>query len=284
VQAVAKVGVHAFTAGGLARGALSYVDKVSATAVQVFVGNPRGWARPPGDPAQDDAFLEGCAERDVPSFIHASLIVNVGSPTAATVEQSGAVLAHALQRSARIGALGVVFHAGSAVDPAHHPVAMKQVRETLLPLLESLPDGGPMLLVEPSAGGGRSLASRVEDLGPYLEAVDFHPALGVCLDTCHAWAAGHDLATPGGMTAMLDSLAEVAPGRLKLLHANDSKDGCGSLRDRHENIGAGMIGEAAFAELVNHPLASGVPIIVETPGERHTTDIALLRDLRVIAI
>jgi len=284
VQGVAKVGVHAFTAGGLAHGALSYVDKVVATAVQVFVGNPRGWARPPGNPEQDNAFLEGCAERDLPSFVHASLIVNIGSPTAATVEQSGEVLAHALQRAARIGAQGVVFHAGSAVDPAHYPEAMKQVRETLLPLLEALPEGGPVLLVEPGAGGGRSLASKVEDLGPYLAAVDHHPALGVCLDTCHAWAAGHDLATPGGMTAMLDSLARIAGDRLKLVHANDSKDVCGSLRDRHENIGAGMIGRAAFAELVDHPSTKGVPIIVETPGERHTADIALLRDLRTVGI
>jgi deoxyribonuclease IV len=284
VQAVAKVGVHAFTAGGLAIGALSYVDKVDATAVQVFVGNPRGWARPAGNPGQDDAFLEGCAERDLPSFVHASLIVNVGSPTAATVEQSGEVLAHALLRAQRIGAQGVVFHAGSAVDPAHYPAAMKQVRDTLLPLLEALPVGGPLLLVEPSAGGGRSLASKVEDLGPYLEAVDHHPALGVCLDTCHAWAAGHDLATPGGMTAVLDSLQRVAEGRLKLVHANDSKDGCGSLRDRHENLGAGMIGRAAFAELVNHPTVTGVPIIVETPGERHSADISLLRHLRTASV
>lgn len=284
MQAVLKVGVHAFTAGGLAQGALSYVDKVEATAVQVFVGNPRGWARPPGNPEQDGAFLEGCTGRDIASFVHASLIVNVGSPTAATVEQSGLVLEHALRRAKSIGAQGVVFHAGSAVDPAHHPIAMKQVRETLLPLLEALPEDGPMLLVEPSAGGGRSLASKVEDLGPYLAAVDHHPALGVCLDTCHAWAAGHDLATPGGMTAMLNALGKVAKGRLKLVHANDSKDGCGSLRDRHENIGAGMIGRSAFAELVNHRALKGVPIIVETPGERHSADIALLRDLRVSRI
>jgi deoxyribonuclease-4 len=276
-----QVGVHAFITGGLATGALSYLDKVGGTAVQVFVGNPRGWARPPGDPRQDEAFLAGCAEREAPSFVHASLIVNLGSPTPATVEQSREVLAHALRRAHRIGAQGVVFHAGSAVDPAHYPAAMKQVRETLLPLLESLPEGAPRLLVEPSAGGGRSLASRVEDLEPYLAAVDHHPALGVCLDTCHAWAAGHDLATPGGMTRMINDLLRVCGlDRLALIHANDSKDGCGSLRDRHENIGEGMIGKAAFAELLRHPALSGVPVVVETPGERHVQDISLLKALR----
>src|SRR3712207_2053678 len=117
---------------------------------------------------------------------------------------------------------------------------------------------------------GRSLASKVQDLGPYLDAVENHPRLGVCFDTCHAWAAGHDLATPGGMTATLDTLvASVGASRLQLIHANDSKDDCGSARDRHESIGKGRIGAAAFAELLAHPVAAGIPVIVETATEGH---------------
>ena len=143
--------------------------------------------------------------------------------------------------------------------------------------------GAPRLLVEPSAGGGRSLAARVEQLGRYLDAVDRHPWLGVCFDTCHAWAAGHDLASPGGMTATLDALvATCGPGRLALVHANDSKDPLGSTRDRHENIGTGRIGAAAFGELFAHPALAGVPVVVETPSEGatgHAKDIATLRDL-----
>jgi deoxyribonuclease IV len=281
----AAIGGHALVAGGLAKGGLAYVDRVSATAVQVYVGNPRGWARPAGDPAQDDAFRQGCASRAIPSFIHASLLVNIGSPTEATVEQSREVLAHALRRAAAIGAGGVVFHAGSAVDAAHAATAMAQVRAVLLPLLDGLDPDGPMLLVEPSAGGGRSLAARVGDLGPYLAAVDGHPRLGVCFDTCHAWAAGHDLAAPGGMTATLDELASVCgPGRLRLIHANDSRDPLGSTRDRHEAIGKGSIGTAAFGEMFAHPSVSGVPIIVETAGETHAADISLLRDLRALNV
>lgn len=279
MQAV-KVGAHTPSAGGLAKAALPYLDKVGASAVQVYVGNSRGWARPPGNRVQDDLFALGCIERDVPAYIHASLLVNIGSPTAATVEQSREVLMHALVRATEIGARGVVFHAGSAVDIAHHQTAMRQVREVLLPLLDALPDGGPQLLVEPSAGGGRSLASKVGDLGPYLQAVDYHRQLGVCFDTCHAWAAGHDLAGPGGMKATLDELVSViGPDRLKLVHANDSKDGCGSLRDRHENVGKGTIGELPFVEMMSHPALLGVPVIVETPDERHAEDIALLKGL-----
>ncbi|TDB80258.1 deoxyribonuclease IV [Micromonospora sp. KC721] len=278
------VGSHTPTSGGLAKAALPYVDACGSEVVQVYVSNSRGWALPAGDPAQDSLFRDGCGERGVPVFIHASLLVNLGSPTPATVQRSAQTLAHALRRGRAIGAAGVVFHAGSAVDAGYAETALRQVRESLLPLLdETATAGGPMLLVEPSAGGGRSLASRVEQLGPYLDAVDRHPGLGVCFDTCHAWAAGHDLAAEGGMTATLDALvATVGAGRLRLIHANDSKDLCGSTRDRHENIGKGSIGEPAFAELMAHPATAGVPVVVETPTEKHeghAADIATLKRL-----
>jgi deoxyribonuclease-4 len=278
------VGAHVPAAGGLARAALPYVDRVGAAVAQVYVSNPRGWALSPGDPAQDEAFRAGCAERGVTVYVHASLLVNLGSPTAATVTRSAETLAHAVRRATAIGARAVVFHAGSAVDDGPAGAALRRVGRALLPLLdETAAAGGPRLLVEPSAGGGRCLAARVEDLGPYLDAVDAHPWLGVCFDTCHAWAAGHDLATPGGMTATLDTLvATVGPGRLDLVHANDSRDPCGSHRDRHVNVGRGVLGVGPFAELVRHPAVRGVPLVVETPGEDHgghAADIATLRGL-----
>jgi deoxyribonuclease-4 len=278
------IGGHATVAGGLAKAGLPYLDRSGASAVQVYVSNPRGWALAAGDPRQDDAFATGCADRGTVAYVHASLLVNLGSPTALTVERSVAALEHALCRAAAIGAKGVVFHAGSAVDAGAASRAMARVRNALLPLLDRAAAAGlPRLLVEPSAGGGRSLAARVEDLGPYLDVVERHPWLGVCFDTCHAWAAGHDLAVPGGMTATLDALAAtVGTDRLWLVHANDSKDNVGSNRDRHESVGRGTIGPAAFAELLAHPAAQGVPVIVETPndaGTRHQADIALLRSL-----
>ena len=119
---------------------------------------------------------------------------------------------------------------------------MLRVRECLLPLLDSLGDG-PDLLLEPTAGQ-EMLCTTVGDLEPYLEAVDWHPRAGVCLDTCHVFAAGHDLAARGGVAMLLAALAPIVErgpargaSRLRLIHANDSKDGCGSHRDRHENIG-----------------------------------------------
>jgi deoxyribonuclease-4 len=254
----------------------------------VFVGNPRGWKLTAGDPKQDAAFTAGCAERGIPSFVHTPYLVNVGSPTEATVEQSIASIRHNLLRGAQLGCSGVVVHAGSAVGEDRYDDALRQLHERLLPVLEFLPSDGPRLLIEPTAGGGKSLAATVEDLGPYLAALEGHPLVGVCFDTCHAWAAGHDFTVPGGMTATLDALeAAVGPGRLALVHANDSLDECGSKRDRHTTIGAGSIGAEPFRELLAHPSVAGVPVVIETPSELdgspwagHARDIALLCSLR----
>jgi len=148
---------------------------------------------------------------------------------------------------------GVVVHAGSAVTASSKPEAMKQVRENLLPLLDEIDDEGPDVLIEASAGAGQSLAATVDELGLFLHALDEHPRLGFCLDTCHAFAAGHDIAAPGGVRSTLNALVRaVGRGRLKLIHANDSKDACGSNRDNHERIGKGKIGVRA---LVVGPLA-----------------------------
>jgi deoxyribonuclease IV len=282
-----RIGAQIQIKGGLAKGGLPYTDAVDARAVQVFVGNPRGWKLTPGNPEQDALFTAGCTDRGIPSFIHTPYLVNVGSPTEATVDQSIASIAHNLRRGTQLGCDGVVVHAGSAVGEDRYEAALRQLHERLLPVLDALPDSAPRLLIEPTAGGGKSLAATVEDLGPYLAALDDHPSVGVCFDTCHAWAAGHDLAAPGGMTATLDALVDtVGPGRLALVHANDSLDDCGSKRDRHTTIGAGSIGAAAFAELLAHPATAGVPVVVETPSELdgspsagHARDIALLRSL-----
>jgi deoxyribonuclease-4 len=281
------IGAQIQIKGGLGRGGMAYTDAVDAKAVQVFVGNPRGWKLTPGDPGQDALFTAGCTNRGIPSFVHTPYLVNVGSPTEATVEQSIASIAHNLRRGAQLGCAGVVVHAGSAVGEDRYEAALRQLHDRLLPVLDGLPDDGPRLLIEPTAGGGKALAATVQDLAPYFAALENHPLLGVCFDTCHAWAAGHDFSVPGGMTATLDALeAAVGPGRLGLVHANDSLDECGSKRDRHATIGEGSIGVAPFAELLAHPSMAGVPMVVETPSELdgspsagHKRDIALLCSL-----
>ncbi|MDH2388830.1 deoxyribonuclease IV [Streptomyces sp. HNM0663] len=277
------VGSHVPVAGGLARIGLGYARELGAEAVQVFVANPRGWATPAGNPAQDEQFRAECAAEGMSAWVHAPYLINFGSHTEATVERSAESLRHSLRRGRDIGALGVVVHTGSATGGRPRGEALAQVRERMLPLLDELADDDPFLLLESTAGQGFSLCSRMEDFGPYFEALDFHPKLGVCLDTCHAFAAGHDLAAPQGMALALDLLAAtVGEGRLKLVHANDSKDVVGAHKDRHANIGAGHIGEEPYRELMRHPATEGVPLIIETPGrkEGHAADVALLKKLR----
>lgn len=276
------VGSHVPVGGGLAKG-LAYAREIGAAAVQVFVSNPRGWAPSPGDPAQDATFGEHCADAGLPVFVHAPYLVNFGSPTEATLTRSAAAVRGALVRAAAMGARGVVLHSGSAVAGAHRDVAFTQLRSHLLPILEQLDQTGPRVLVEPTAGGGQALAATVPALAEWFAAVDAHPMLGVCLDTCHLFAAGHDLAAPGGMKRALDALVKtVGRGRLGLVHANDSKDRLGSGRDRHESIGAGYIGKDPFAELFRHPATRGVPVVIETPGDAatHRRDLELLCSLR----
>jgi deoxyribonuclease-4 len=282
------VGTHVKVGPGLVKGTLKGARELGLEAVQVFTGNPRGWALSNGRPAEDEAFRDGCAESGIRVVIHAPYLVNLGSPTPLTYERSVASVAHNLRRAVEIGAEAVVVHTGSYVDataaPGLHDAAMRRVRDALLPILDTIDDPRmPWLLLEPTAGQGRSLCAGVEDLGPYLDALDHHPRAGVCFDTCHAFAAGAPLEEPGGTTRTVDRIVEIAgPGKLRLVHLNDSSDPRGSMRDRHERLGRGHIGLPMIEELLGHPATEGVPFILETPGSRDpgSDQIALVKELR----
>lgn len=281
---IRPIGAHTPVSGGLATASLRYAAAVRAEAIQIFVTNPRAWAAAPADDARTAALRDHIAATALPVFVHAPYLINVGSPDASLRDRSAALLLSSLRRSAELGARGVVVHAGSAIT-ADREAGLRRVRETLLPLLDALPgepDAGPDLLIEPMAGQGATLCSAIADIGPYLAALDWHPRARLCLDTCHLFAAGHDLTAPDGVPAALAELAAVAPGRLRLLHANDSGDGCGSRKDRHRNIGEGMLKARPFWELLHHPATASVPFVVETPGgeKGHARDVARLKRLR----
>jgi deoxyribonuclease IV len=273
------IGSHATVTGGLATGGLGYAAEVGAEVIQVFVSSPRGWAAGQGDAAEDARLRES----GMPVFVHATYLVNLGSGNHEVAGKSAEAIAYALRRGAEIGARGVVVHAGSAVGWTGEPAreqALRQIGELTLPLLDKLGEDDPDLLFEPMAGQGQMLCARAGDLAAYLSAVEHHPKAGVCLDTCHMFAAGHDLTADGGVAAMLGELTGTGTGRVKLVHANDSLLGCGAKRDRHETIGAGMIGKAPFRELL--AALPDVPFVVETPGGKagHARDIATLKELR----
>jgi deoxyribonuclease-4 len=280
---MALIGSHATVTGGLATGALSYAAAVEAEVIQVFVSNPRGWAAGPGDPVEDARLrMSG-----LPVFVHATYMINLGSGNPDVAAKSADAIGHALRRGGEIGARGVVVHTGSAAGWASDSGgtagqhALRQAGAILLPLLDKLGDDDPDLLLEPMAGQGQMLCARAEDLCGYLEALERHPKAGICLDTCHAFAAGHDITAAGGVPELIEGITAAAgPGRVRLVHANDSLLGCGSKRDRHETIGNGAIGAEPFGALL--AALPDVPFVVETPGGKqgHAADIETLKRLR----
>ena len=278
-----RIGAHVPTSGGMAKRSIEYAVTTKAEAIQVFASNPRGWAMPDANPEADEKFRARASELDIETYVHAPFLINLGSPTASTYENSLASTAYSLRRGKEIGALGVVIHTGSAVDEDHLPNAWKQISKGMMPILEKLKDNDPWLLLEPTAGQGQSLVRKIEDLTKYFEALKWHPKVGVCLDTCHVFAAGHDIKSKGGMKKTLDLLVEVAgKERIQLIHANDSMDVLGSLKDRHENLGEGEIGIKPFEELIAHPAVKNAPLILETPGEEpeHGKEIGILKKIR----
>jgi deoxyribonuclease-4 len=275
VKKVSLVGSHVAVGGGLTKVGLAEADAVGAEVIQVFTGNPRGWAETPIDPVADGLFHTACTERGVPTFIHAPYLINFGSPSPETLAKSSAALSYSLRRAASIGARGVVLHAGSAVLGNRWDDAMAQVREHLLPVLEAT---DVRLLIEPTAGGGGALASGIDSLAAYLQFLD-DDRIGVCIDTCHLHAAGHDLSTPTAMTRELRALGKaIGPGRIGLVHVNDSRDPAGSKRDRHTTLGQGTIGLDALGAMFTSPVLRGVPMVVETAT--HAEDVAALKALR----
>ena len=278
-----RLGAHTPTSGGMAKRSIAYAQEVKAEAIQVFASNPRGWAMPEANVEADKLFRDKALELDIETYVHAPFLINLGSPTVATYENSVASTAYSLKRAREIGSKGVVIHTGSAVDINHVEQAWKQIKKGMAPVLYKLTDSDPWLLLEPTAGQGQSLVKKLDDLLHYFEALEWHPKVGVCLDTCHVFAAGHDIAKKGGMTETLDLLVKlVGIERIKLIHANDSMDVCGALKDRHQNLGDGEIGLKPFEELLAHPVAQNAPLILETPGmeEKHGEEIALLSKMR----
>jgi deoxyribonuclease-4 len=278
-----RIGAHVPTSGGMAKRSIEYAKTIQAEAIQVFTSNPRGWAMPNPNLEADQKFRELAEELDIETYVHAPFLINLGSPTTSTYENSLSSTEYSLRRGREIGAKGVVVHTGSAVDENHVKKAWQQIKKGVIPILNRLKDNDPWLLLEPTAGQGQSLVRKLDDLKHYFDALDWHPKVGVCLDTCHVFAAGHDIKTPGGMAKTIDLLVEVVgEERIQLIHANDSMDVLGSLKDRHQNLGEGEIGKRPFEELLAHPAILNAPLILETPGEEpeHGREVSMLKKMR----
>ena len=271
-----RIGAHVSVAGGLGR-AVGNARDAGCESLQVFVSNARGWAPPQLDPPADERFRADLAAAGLgPLFVHAPYLVNFASASPLTRERSREVVAATLAKATTIGAAGVVVHAGQALASGR-AAGLASTREALLALA-----GGPDLVLELTAGTRGALASRFDEMAELLAACDHHPGLKVCMDTCHAQAAGYDLGDPAGATKALDELLATLGDRVVLVHANDSRDPVGAGRDRHCPIGTGTIGDQGFATVLAHPGLATLPVITETTGDpdQMAADLTRLNRLR----
>lgn len=271
---VSRFGAH-LPGGRDLRPAVELADRFGFETFQVFLHGPTTSKMPQGTEEDDREFRSMIEERNQTVFVHGPYLMNFGSSKDSVREPSVEMLRKNMRRAERIGARGVVFHGGSSTGATIEEDLIR-LRETLLPMLEELPEDGPKVILEPTAGQGTSLVARIESIPAYFEALDDHPLLGLCLDTCHLLAAGEPLDELDGGA---DLVAQIATydlrERLELFHSNDSAFERSAHRDRHANLTEGHCAPELWGDL----MATGVPLILETPGAKFREDILLLRTL-----
>jgi deoxyribonuclease-4 len=255
-------------AGGVSY-ALDRAASVGSNAVQLFTKNNRQWHGPPVAP--EDVMRWQCQWPSCQleaTVSHASYLINLASPRDDLWEQSLAAHQDELQRASAYAIPYVVLHPGAHTG-AGPEVGTARIAAALDRIHAATPSGVDTLtLLELMAGQGSTLGSSFVELRRIVDQVDDKARLGVCLDTCHAFAAGYDLRTAPGYLAMLEELdRELGLAALKCWHFNDSKGGLGSRVDRHTHIGEGSIGLDGFAQIINDLHWAGVPMLLETPKE-----------------
>ena len=273
------LGAHIPIKGGLGN-AVRTGHAIGCTAIQVFTSSPRQWYSAPISEEQVADFKKAQEEtgmRDVVS--HDSYLINLCAPTPEIAEKSFTSLSGELKRCARYGVDRLVSHLASYKDQDRGETLMR-LGDRLNELLNESPES-VTLLMETTAGQGSSVNSRFEEMAMILELTKGPKNLGVCLDTCHVFAAGYAIHTPEGYEntfAEFDRL--VGLDRLRAIHCNDSKKPFGSRLDRHEDIGDGEIGPGAFEMLVNDPRFERTPILLETEAEKHEMNLNRLKGMR----
>jgi deoxyribonuclease-4 len=261
---------------------------VGCECAQVFAKTPRRWvaSRRPADDAR--RFTEDLRGRGIdPVVTHAGYLINIGSGDDTMRERSIEALADEIERATDLEASCVVVHAGTRVsddDEACAARAGSALGEAHARACGRSGRGCTRVLVENSAGSGRSWGATAAELLATVGVARAAGALdtGVCIDTCHAVAAGIDLRSARGWAVLLDELGRGPAGVLGVVHANDCMGGLGEHRDRHAWIGDGSVGESGFLAMLSDPRLAGIPAIVEMPGERPRKDEENLRRLRAL--
>jgi len=266
-----KIGAHMSVAGGVSR-AVERAVLHGCEALQIFSKNASQWKGAPLDPVEIRTFRRRVEEtRIAPVVAHASYLINLATTFPLLREQSIAAFIDELDRAEALGLMGVVIHPGTCTAGSEGD-ALRLIAEAIRLAFKARPRKRAMVLLEHTAGQGRTVGHRFEHLATILEHLDGSPRVGVCLDTCHLVASGYDVVSETGYWETFDAFDRtVGLARVKVFHGNDSKKPCGSRVDRHEHIGEGCLGLEPFRRLINDERFDGVPMLIETEKTSRTT-------------
>jgi len=266
--------------GGIKK-ALDNAHSFGMDAVQLFVQSPRAWRFPDHDPADLEAFRNRREELGIGAVtVHAIYLINLASPKDDFYEKSVSTLSLTVDTACEIGADAVVFHVGSHLGSGFE-AGLERVVPALREALERCNET-TWLCMENTAGSGDTVGRSLEELAAIFDALDRHPRLGVCLDSCHLFASGYDITKPAELDDLIDRLdREIGLDHLRCLHVNDSKTPLGSNVDRHDNIGDGLIGDK-LTVFLGHPKLQGLPALLEVPGDGHGPDAEQMTKLRAL--
>lgn len=276
-----RIGAHVSISGGFPN-AVDRESEVGGTCGQLFVASPRTWSVGDVDPDEAEAFQTGSEEQDIrPWLVHGLYLINLATPKDDLAAKSVDAVQAELDAAAELGIPYYVFHPG-----AHTGAGVEQGIANIGKRLSELdiPDGVTLLL-ENTAGKGTTLGKTFAELDRMVQGSSYtYDDIGVCLDTCHLYAAGYDFTTDEGMDEMVAELDEhVGRDNVHYLHLNDSKHPLGSEKDEHDHIGEGEIEEQGFRNVINHDAFRDLPMVVETPvtdEKGFAENIATCRELR----
>ncbi|MFN6207722.1 MAG: deoxyribonuclease IV [Planctomycetota bacterium] len=279
-----KLGSHMSIAGGYYK-AVEAAAVAGCDCVQLFTKNSNQWAAKPITPQDAEAFAGELVQHRVSDPIsHASYLINLASPNPDLREKSCGALATELHRAGQLGIRWVIFHPGAFTESTAEE-GLDKIAAAMDGILIDTAECGAGLLLENTAGQGTNLGWNFAQLAAILDQLGHRERVGVCFDTCHAFAAGYDLSQPAGYDEMWSEFDEqVGLDRLQAIHLNDSKKGLGSRVDRHEHIGLGAIGLEGFRRLLNDSRLDRVPMYLETEKGHNEAgedwDVVNLRTLR----
>ena len=262
-----ELGAHVSASGGVDL-ALVRANDFAMTACQLFTKSERQWAAKRLDPAVVERFHANQEQYKLKHLVaHDSYLINIASPNPEMWEKSRQALAHELERCDVLGVQYLVSHPGAHMGEGPE-AGIARVAEAINRIHEEAPDGKAMILIETTAGQGSALGRTFEEIAGILAGVHDRSRIGVCLDTCHIFAAGYDIRDAASYAATMQAFDDIVGlANLKCLHLNDSKKGLGMHVDRHTHIGEGEIGLAGFANFMNDKRLCRLPGILETPKE-----------------